>query len=112
MNTLESVAEIDARITAPTGRPGRNKTRRQVDRKTAAQGAKSSDQQGLQKTKTAVYLSPDLLRSLGVACLVEGKSQSEIIEALIKPHLKPYGTSIRGERIKFHEITNRPDNEG
>jgi len=83
------------------------KTRSQVTRKTDQQGDQGTAKPVDKKIKTAVYLSPDLFLNLGVACVYENKSQSEIIEALIKKALKPYGTSIRGDRIRFDDATDR-----
>ena len=46
-------------------------------------------------TKTAVYLSTDSLRRLGLTSLMERRSQSEIVEELIRLHLRKYVVQTR-----------------
>ena len=99
---------------SPSPRRQRTRTTRPQATSTTAgqsdQGAKIPVEKPI---KTAVYLSPDVFLDLGVACVYERKTQSEIIEFLIKKALKPYGTSIRGERIRFDETTGqaKPDDD-
>ncbi len=48
------------------------------------------------RVKTAVMLSPESFQRLGAACLKEGLTQSEIVEALISRNLSGYVVSVRG----------------
>ena len=70
----------------------------------AAEASKSTDDASRQvdapavKTptkKTAVGLSFDALRKLAVHAIAEGKSQSEVVEALIQTHLKKHWIATR-----------------
>lgn len=65
-------------------------------RKPRRSGAKSTrTQQGEKSTKTAVYLSPDSMKRLGVTALMEGRTQSDIVDQLIREHLRRYVVQIR-----------------
>ena len=62
--------------------PSSRKPRRQVNRSTRG---------GVEKpAKTAVYLSAESMRKLGVTALMEGRSQSDIVDELIRLHLRKY----------------------
>lgn len=50
------------------------------------------------KIKTAVHLSPEAFRRLGIAAVMEGRSQSDIVEQLIAAGLRHYVVSVRGDR--------------
>jgi hypothetical protein len=50
------------------------------------------------KIKTAVHLSPEAFRRLGIAGVMEGKSQGQIVEELILAGLRHYVVSVRGDR--------------
>lgn len=51
-----------------------------------------------QKVKTAVHLSPESFRRLGIAAVMEGRTQSDIIDKLISDALRRYVVSDRGDR--------------
>lgn len=48
------------------------------------------------RVKTAVMLSPEAFRRLGIACVMEAKSQSELVEEALGRHLARYVVSVRG----------------
>jgi hypothetical protein len=49
------------------------------------------------KSKTAVHLSAEAFRRLGIACVMEGRTQSDLVEALILTGLRHYVVSVRGQ---------------
>jgi hypothetical protein len=51
------------------------------------------------RIKTAIVISAESFRRLGAACLAEGMTHSEIVEALINRSLSGYVVSVRGERF-------------
>lgn len=61
-----------------------------VARKPRRPAARSTRGQGEKSTKTAVYLSAESMRKLGVTSLMEGRTQSDIIDELIRLHLRKY----------------------
>jgi hypothetical protein len=100
-------------VVAESTSPSRTrKTRPQAAGRTEGQSNQAAKPPVPKPIKTAVYLSPDVFLDLGVACVYERKTQSEIIEHLIKKALKPYGTSIRGDRIRFDEPTGQAKSTG
>ena len=42
------------------------------------------------KVKTAVHLSPEAFKRLGVHCAMDGRTQSEVVEELITAGLRKY----------------------
>lgn len=52
--------------------------------------AKAPDRPGPSKIKTAVHLSAESFRRLGVFAVMESKTQSEVVEMLIQEGLKRY----------------------
>ena len=61
------------------------------------------------KIKTAVHLSRDAINKLGAACVLEMKTQSQLIELLIKEQLSTYSVQAHdpGRRIKFTASSDR-----
>jgi hypothetical protein len=49
------------------------------------------------KIKTAVHVSAEAFRRLGIACVMEGRTQSDLVEALILTGLRHYVVSVRGQ---------------
>ncbi|HKM56134.1 MAG TPA: hypothetical protein VJY33_22190 [Isosphaeraceae bacterium] len=83
-------------------RPVSDKRRRPVsDKKT-----KEADDK---KIKTAVHLSRDAINKLGAACVLEMKTQSQLIELLIREQLSTYSVQAHdpGRRIKFTAPSDR-----
>ena len=66
--------------TTPTVAHSAKRNRRPVAKATTAP----------QKIKTAVNLSPEAFRRLGVHCAMESRTQSELVEELILSGLKRY----------------------
>src|SRR5688572_15520060 len=73
-------SETQPTVAQPDPRPGSRRTRRQVAKPAAAPP----------KIKTAINLSPDSFRRLGVHCAVERRTQSDLLEELIEMHLRRY----------------------
>lgn len=69
----------------------------QVSKSTRRQAKKSPAPKVEAKIKTAVHLSAEAFRRLGIATVMEGRSQSDLIESLILTGLKHYVVSIRGQ---------------
>jgi hypothetical protein len=59
------------------------------------------------KTKTAVHLSSEAFRRLGIACVMEGKTQSDLVESLIMTGTRHYVVSVRGQQSE-----DRPNLDG
>jgi hypothetical protein len=79
MNMLENVAQsIDV-----------------VSKSTRRQGKKSSAPKVEPKVKTAISLSPDSFRRLGIAAVMSGRSQSELVESWIAENCKRWVVSDR-----------------
>jgi hypothetical protein len=81
MNILESAPASAAQVAKSTRRQAKKATTPKVET----------------KTKTAVHLSAEAFRRLGIATVMEGKTQSDLIESLILTGLKHYVVSIRGQ---------------
>jgi hypothetical protein len=47
--------------------------------------------------KTAVHISPEAFRRLGIACVMEGRTQSDLMEQLILTGTRHYVVSVRGQ---------------
>lgn len=56
------------------------------------------------KVKTAVNLSPENIKRLGLACAVENMTQSEVVEMLCSRHLKDYVISMRGPGLGISPV--------
>jgi hypothetical protein len=56
------------------------------------------------KIKTAVNLSPENIKRIGLACAVENMTQSEVIEMLCNRHLKDYVISMRGPGLGISPV--------
>lgn len=67
----------DTLVAEPTRKP-----RRQV--------AKSTARQAVKPIKTAVTLSPETMRRLVITAAMEGKTQSEVVAALIDEYCRRY----------------------
>jgi hypothetical protein len=67
--------------------------------------AKASPPRVEPKTKTAVHLSSEAFRRLGIACVMEGRTQSELVESLIMAGLKHYVVSVRNGRLDDIDLT-------
>ncbi len=59
--------------------------------------AKGPSRQGPDKQKVAVYLSPENARRLGVASVMEGRSQSAIVDDLLAEALRGWVVSDRAK---------------
>ena len=73
----------------PESAPGAKSLRRPAKRSTAPKVES--------KIKTAVHLSTEAFRRLGIACVMEGRTQSDLVEALILAGLRHYVVSVRGQ---------------
>ena len=79
------------------------------DKKRKKPGDEKPKKSGDEKIKTAVHLSRDAINKLGAACVLEMKTQSQLIELLIKEQLSTYSVQAHdpGRRIKFPAPSDR-----
>jgi len=76
---------------APTESPAVAKPRRR-------QVAKSSRPADEKPMKIGLHLSPESWRRLGVTSTMENKTQSQIVDDLIRQHLRKYVVQVRSTR--------------
>jgi hypothetical protein len=76
-------------VNTPENSAAAKSTRRQVKKPTPSKGEA--------KIKTAVHLGAEAFRRLGIACVMEGKTQSDLVEALILTCTRHYVVSVRGQ---------------
>lgn len=57
------------------------------------------------KVKTAVHLSPDAFKRLGVHCAMDGRTQSEVVEELIVAGLRKYRVQTLGHAGEAESAT-------
>ncbi len=62
------------------------------------QVAKSTKKQVERPIKVGLYLSLDASRRLGVTATMEGLDRSQIVDELIRTHLRKYVVQVRSER--------------
>jgi hypothetical protein len=60
--------------------------------------AKSTRKQNDRSIKVGLYLSLDASRRLGVTATMEGVDRSQIVDELIRTHLRKYVVQVRSER--------------
>jgi hypothetical protein len=60
--------------------------------------AKSTRKQGEKPVKVGLYLSLDAARRLGVTATMEGVDRSQIVDDLIRTHLRKYVVQVRSDR--------------
>jgi hypothetical protein len=60
--------------------------------------AKSTKKQNDRSIKVGLYLSLDASRRLGVTATMEGVDRSQIVDELIRTHLRKYVVQVRSER--------------
>ena len=60
--------------------------------------AKSTKKQGERPIKIGLYLSLDAARRLGVTATMEGLDRSQIVDELIRTHLRKYVVQVRADR--------------
>jgi hypothetical protein len=60
--------------------------------------AKSTRKQNDRSIKVGLYLSLDASRRLGVTATMEGVDRSQIVDELIRTHLRKYVVQVRAER--------------
>jgi hypothetical protein len=73
-----------------TEEQGQKSRRRQV--------ARSTRKQVERPIKVGLYLSLDASRRLGVTATMEGLDRSQIVDELIRTHLRKYVVQVRSER--------------
>lgn len=78
------------------------KPRRQVAKSTARPADKS--------IKTAVNLSPESMRRLAITSVMEGRTQSELVDELIRLHLRKYVVQTR-DRSASEEFAGQATQE-
>jgi hypothetical protein len=59
---------------------------------------KSTKKQVERPIKVGLYLSLDAARRLGVTATMEGLDRSQIVDELIRTHLRKYVVQVRSER--------------
>lgn len=67
-----------------------------VAEKPKRQARKSSGRQVEQKTKTAVTLNTSTFQRLAIASIMSNRSQSDLVEELLRLHLEKWVVSRRG----------------
>ena len=79
------------------------------DKKRKKPGDEKPKKPGDEKIKTAVHLSREAILKLGAACVYEAKTQSQLIELLIKEQLSTYSVQAREQdrRVKFSTSSDR-----
>jgi hypothetical protein len=60
--------------------------------------AKSTKRPGEKPIKIGLYLSLDAARRLGVTATMEGIDRSQIVDDLIRTHLRKYVVQVRSDR--------------
>ena len=60
--------------------------------------SKSTKKQGEKPVKVGLYLSLDAARRLGVTATMEGVDRSQIVDDLIRTHLRKYVVQVRADR--------------
>lgn len=65
--------------------------------------AKSTRKQGDKPVKIGLYLSLDAARRLGVTATMEGIDRSQIVDELIRTHLRKYVVQVRSDRTSGEE---------
>ncbi|MFO0887913.1 MAG: hypothetical protein U0790_02080 [Isosphaeraceae bacterium] len=70
----------------------------QVPKSRRRQVAKSTRKQGEKPVKVGLYLSLDAARRLGVTATMEGVDRSQIVDDLIRTHLRKYVVQVRTDR--------------
>jgi hypothetical protein len=76
---------------APTESPAVAKPRRRP----VAKSSRSADEKPM---KIGLHLSPESWRRLGVTSTMENKTQSQIVDDLIRQHLRKYVVQVRSTR--------------
>lgn len=64
---------------------------------------KSTRKQGEKPVKVGLYLSLDAARRLGVTATMEGIDRSQIVDDLIRTHLRKYVVQVRTDRSMGEE---------
>jgi hypothetical protein len=80
-----------------------------VAKSIAPRGARPAAQPKAPKIKTAVCLSDEAMRRLGLACVDLRMDQSEIVEWLIHQALSGYVLSVRGDRPRIGKSDGQPN---
>ena len=75
----------------------------------APRAARAAAQPKAPKVKTAVCLSDDAMRRLGLACVDLKMDQSEIVEWLINANLSGYVLSVRGPKPAIGKSDGQPN---
>lgn len=70
--------------------------------------AKSSRRQSDKPVKVGLYLSLDASRRLGITATMEGRGRSQIVDDLIRTHLRKYVVQVRSQRP---EVEANPEAE-
>jgi hypothetical protein len=73
-------------------------TDEQVPRTRRRSVAKSTRKQGEKPVKVGLHLSLDAARRLGVTATMEGVDRSQIVDELIRTHLRKYVVQVRSDR--------------
>ena len=73
-------------------------TEEQNSKSRRRQVAKSTKKQVERPIKVGLYLSLDASRRLGVTATMEGLDRSQIVDELIRTHLRKYVVQVRSER--------------
>ena len=73
-------------------------TEEQVPKTRRRQVAKSTKKQVERPIKIGLYLSLDASRRLGVTSTMEGIDRSQIVDELIRTHLRKYVVQVRADR--------------
>jgi hypothetical protein len=68
--------------------------------------AKSTSRAAEKSIKTAVLLSPESMRRLAITSVMEGRTQSELVDELIRLHLRKYVVQTR-DRSGSEEIAGQ-----
>jgi hypothetical protein len=90
--------ENDPMLTSSPVAEAPKKARRPASKSTARQGDKA--------IKTAVHLSPESMRRLAITSVMEGRTQSDLVDELIRLHLRKYVVQTR-DRSGSEEIAGQ-----
>jgi hypothetical protein len=60
--------------------------------------AKSTKKPGERRIKVGLYLSLDAARRLGITATMDGIDRSQIVDELIRTHLRKYVVQVRSDR--------------
>ncbi len=85
---------------APTESPAVAKPRRRL----VAKSSRLADEKPM---KIGLHLSPESWRRLGVTSTMENKTQSQIVDDLIRQHLRKYVVQVRSTRSE--ELAGVPE---